>query len=256
MQDRIQGSKPLVSVITISYNSERHIEDTIRSVAAQTYPHKEHIIVDGGSEDKTVRIIRRYEAHISRWVSEPDEGISDAMNKGLVVAKGEWVLFLHSDDYLADNESLARAVALLEDDIDILACNIYFAYGETLKLEKPHGWNFKMNFKVGLWHQAILCRTTLFERVGDFDKSFRIGMDYDFLLRAFRQGANVKIVDLPLSVMRKTGLSSQIDKNSLRMRFEEERRVQEKNCHSALLRATYAVYWPIYRTYNLIRGRY
>ena len=250
------GRSPLVSVITIGYNSANSIEQTITSVIAQTYPNKEYLIIDGGSEDETIDILEQYKARIDQWISERDEGISDAMNKGLKIATGDWILFLHSDDYLVGKDSLEKAVAMIENDIDILACNIYFKYGETIKLAKPHGWNFRMNFKVGLWHQAILCRKTLFERVGRFDKSFRIGMDYDFLLRAFRQGTNVKIVDLPLSVMRKTGLSSQIDKNSMRMRFEEERRVQEKNCHSALLRATYAAYWPLYRTYNFIRGRY
>ncbi|MFQ5935751.1 MAG: glycosyltransferase family 2 protein [Acidiferrobacterales bacterium] len=247
---------PLVTVITIAYNARGHIEQTIRSVVSQTYPHKEYVVVDGGSSDGTVDIIKKYSTQTDRWLSEPDEGISDAMNKGLELASGDWILFLHADDYLASEESLARAIAMLDDDIDILACSIYFKDGGTLKLIRPHGWDFRMNFKVGLWHQAILCRKRLFDLIGTFDKSFKICMDYDFLLRAFRGNAKTKIIDLPLSVMNKTGISSQTDRDSFRARFSEERRVQEKNCRSRLLAAVYKIYWPLYRTYNFFHGRY
>ena len=243
-----------MSVITIGYNSANSIEQTITSVIAQTYPNKEYLIIDGGSKDETIDIIEQYEAQIDQWISERDDGISDAMNKGLKIATGDWILFLHSDDYLVGKDSLEKAVAMIETNIDILACNIYFKYGETIKLAKPHGWNFRMNFKVGLWHQAILCRKQLFERIGGFDKAFKLAMDYDFLLRAFRANTKVKIVHMPLSVMRKTGISSRTDPSSLKRRFLEERQVHKKNCDSAFLSAVYGVYWPLYQAYNFLRG--
>ena len=91
---------PLISVITVSYNAVSTIEDTILSVINQTYPNIEYIIIDGGSADGTVDIIEKYVDRISYWVSEPDKGIYDAMNKGLKVANGDWAIFMGSDDYV------------------------------------------------------------------------------------------------------------------------------------------------------------
>ena len=89
-----------ISIITITFNSEEHLEQTIESVAAQTYPSIEYIIVDGGSTDGTLDIIKRHEEDIDRWISEPDDGIADAFNKGIALATGDFVYFLNSDDYL------------------------------------------------------------------------------------------------------------------------------------------------------------
>jgi glycosyltransferase involved in cell wall biosynthesis len=104
-----QKSNNTISVITVVYNGQDYLEETIQTVLKQTYQNKEYIIIDGGSLDDTVEIIKKYEDSIDYWISEPDNGIADAMNKGLKVAQGDYILFLHSDDYFLENNTLEKA---------------------------------------------------------------------------------------------------------------------------------------------------
>lgn len=104
--EKTEGERPLVTVITISYNAEAIIERTILSVINQTYPAVEYIIIDGGSTDSTVDIIEKYANKVTYWISEPDNGIYDAMNKGLDIATGKWVSFMNSGDYYYSNNVL------------------------------------------------------------------------------------------------------------------------------------------------------
>ncbi len=97
-----------ISIITVCYNCETTLENTIQSIAAQTYSNIEYVIIDGNSKDSTLLIIKKHEAHISNWVSEPDQGIYDAINKGIQFATGDIIGFLHSDDVLASNAIIAQ----------------------------------------------------------------------------------------------------------------------------------------------------
>ena len=246
-----------ISIITICYNSEKFIEHTIDSVVSQDYAAKEYIVVDGASTDGTVDIIRKYEDRIDKWVSEPDRGIADAMNKGLAMASGEYVVFLHSDDYFLDENSLATAARHLDGVAEVYLFDIFLEKDGQKKLHRPRGFNWWMNLKTGVFHQSAVCARSLFDRIGTFDTSFRIAMDYDFFLRAYRAGARAKKIAMPFSVMRLVGLSSQLDWPSLSERFAEERRVHEKNCHRLPLRLFYLLYWSVYPAYRrlLRRGR-
>ena len=100
--------KQKISVITVVFNGERYLESTIKSVISQDYPNLEYIIIDGGSTDKTLDIIKKYKENISKIISEPDKGLADAMNKGVSYATGEWILHLHSDDTFLDSMSLQK----------------------------------------------------------------------------------------------------------------------------------------------------
>lgn len=244
--------RPKISVITITYNSERFLRQTIESVIAQSYSPIEYIIIDGASTDGSIDIIRRYESHLTAWISERDGGIAEAMNKGALRATGDLVLFLHSDDYLTHDQVIEEVVATMQDGYEIYAASVEFA-GDTLStLLRPRGLNWKVNFKTGLLHQGVFCRRDLFSRVGAFDVKFKIAMDYDFFLRAFRQGAQVQIIDSVLSVMRNTGISSRRDWPSLAGRFSEERAVHRKNCPGYLLAVLYRVYWALYLPYRRV----
>ena len=242
-----------ISVITISYNSERYIAQTIESVVSQTYADREYIIVDGGSTDGTLDIIRQYEDRIDRWISEPDNGIADAMNKGLVMAGGDFVIFLHSDDYFAGSDILAAAAEHLSADAEVFLFDIFLEKNGKRTLRRPRGFNWWMNLKTGVFHQSAVCARSLFGRIGGFDTSLRIAMDYDFFLRAYRAGVEARKVAMPLSVMRLVGVSSQLDWPSLRERFAEERRVHAKNCSMALGRFFYFIYWLLYPAYRRVR---
>lgn len=241
-----------ISIITVCYNAVNSIEDTIQSVICQTFDNYEFIIIDGDSSDGTVDIIKQYKNHLSYLVSEPDNGIADAMNKGIRQASGEYLLFLHADDYLFSETSLLKASQQLNAEYDIIAFSI--------KLKTVHGFytkhsrNFSRltNFKTNIWHQGVLCKRSLFNTLGGFDTDFNIAMDYDFFLRAYRAGAKMKTSTLILSIMRDGGISSRKDWPSLTNRFMDERNIHKKNCDGLFLKIVYKFYWLFYLNYRRI----
>jgi glycosyltransferase involved in cell wall biosynthesis len=239
-----------ISIITITLNAESYLEQTIASVVNQTYSNREYIIVDGGSTDGTLDIIKKYESEIDNWISEPDKGIADAMNKGISLATGDYILFLHSDDYLVNSSVLERASEYLEDRFDIFIFQVlHNIKGQNqASRNRPLGW--LTNFKMGSCHQGQLCSKKLFQRIGKFDTSFKIDMDYDLILRAYRACASCNSVNMPLAVMRLVGISSKTDWKSLRQRFDEERRVHFKNCTTIWMRLLYIFYWMMYLPYR------
>jgi len=239
-----------ISIITIALNAERYLEQTIASVVNQTYSNREYIIVDGGSTDGTLDIIKKYESEIDNWISEPDKGIADAMNKGIDLATGDYILFLHSDDYLVNSSVLERASEYLGDRFDVFFFQVlHDIHGQNqVSRNRPLGW--LTNFKMGSCHQGQLCSIKLFQRIGKFDTSFKIDMDYDFILRAYRAGVSCNSINMPLAVMRLIGISSRKDWKSLRERFDEERRVHFKNCTTIWMRLFYIFYWMMYLPYR------
>jgi glycosyltransferase involved in cell wall biosynthesis len=243
---------PTISVVTVAHNAERHIAQAIDSVTAQTYADREYVVVDGASTDGTMDIVRKRASQIDTVVSEPDEGIADAMNKALRLVTGDYVLFLHADDYLLGPESLAEAAPLLAEPIEAFRLFYESVDGERVLPRMPSfGW--RTNFKTGLDHQAVFCRTSLLSELGGFDTSLRIAMDYDLFLRAYRQGVAAQVHDLPIAVMRKTGISSQLDRDSLLERFREEKAIHTRHASSFARRLLYSAYWiayPIYRGFR------
>lgn len=238
---------PFISIITITLNAEKYLEQTIQSVLSQTYKNIEYIVVDGGSTDRTVEIINKYKNQIDHFISENDEGIADAINKGIALATGDYIVFLHADDYFKNDSSLEKALEFFEETTDIIACSIQF--GKQLKIYEPRGFNFWTNFK-GIPHQGTLCRRSLIEKLNGFDKQFQICMDFDFFLRAYHSRARLIKAPVVLAVMRDTGISSQQDWENLKMRFDEERRVHEKNCGSFSMSMLYKLYWFLYLPYR------
>jgi len=249
MADENTVTPPVISIITVSLNAEKYIEQTIQSVLAQTWRFVEYIIVDGGSTDGTLTIINGYRDRIAHVISEKDEGIADAMNKGLALATGDYVMFLQSDDYFKDKNCLERALQFV-DAADLIACNIEF--GKAFTIHRPRGFNPWFNFK-GIPHQGVLCCRTLMNTLNGFDRQFMICMDYDFLLRAYRRGARLVKAPVILTVMRDTGISSRREWKYLKERFDEERLAHEKNCPSALMRLIYRLYWFFYLFYRRTR---
>jgi len=239
---------PLISVITITLNAEKYLEQTIQSVLNQTYKNIEYVIIDGASTDGTLGIIEKYKNAIDHIISEKDEGIADAMNKGTALAKGDYIIFLHADDYFVNENAIEAVVEKMDNTEDIVACIIQ--YGERQSTCKPRGFDFWFNFKQGIYHQGVVCRLDLIKKLNGFDMQFSIAMDYDFFLRAYHRGAKLVKVPAILSVMRDTGISSRRDWQSLKVRFDEERRVHEKNCRSSSMRILYKLYWFLYLPYR------
>ena len=240
-----------ISVITVCFNAEQYIEQTIQSVIGQKGCEFEYIIIDGASMDKTKQIIQRYETQVTHWVSEPDQGIADAMNKGVNLAAGEYLLFLHADDYLVNETVLAKAIGRIQVDADIHAFDVLFKTKDKEVLKSTKSFGIRTYFKTPVMHQGAFCKKTLFEQLGGFNTSFKIAMDYDFFYKAFQHKATMLIyTDLTVSVMRDTGVSSRQDWTSLKQRFSEEKRVHLENNTSTVIRIIYAVYWALYLPYR------
>lgn len=243
---------PKVSIITIALNSETHIEQTITSVVRQSYPNLEYIVIDGGSTDRTLDIVKRHENKMACWVSEPDCGIADAMNRGLARASGEFVIFLHSDDYLLDDNVVEWTAAHLNGEYELYLSDIYLSGPRQIVRRRPRGFTWWMNVKTGVFHQSAVCAKALFNRIGGFDDSFRIAMDYDFFLRAYRADAKAVRLSNALSVMRLNGISSRTDRQGLSQRLSEEKKIHEKNCQSPQMKLFYGLYWAIYPRYKFL----
>jgi glycosyltransferase involved in cell wall biosynthesis len=202
-----QADKPRVSVITVVFNGAAHVEQALRAVAAQTYPDIEHIVVDGGSTDGTVDIIRRNESSIARWISEADRGLYDAMNKGvaLVTDPDSYVLFANADDSLHSPDAIERVMASSAGE-DLLYGKMIFTDGEVSgTLGRPV--EMADLARETLCHPATFVRRRLFDTVGTFDTSYTIAADYDHIVRCFASGATTRFVDVVVSDMRMGGLS-------------------------------------------------
>ena len=222
---------PLISIIVAVYNGTKTLQQCIDSVAAQTYTNKELIIIDGGSKDGTVDLLKANSAQISYWISEPDCGIYSAFNKGLAQVKGDWICFLGADDYFWD----AKVLELMAEQLTKLPPSIRVAYGQV-RIVNAHGesfyqkgeqwWKMKERFKqyMCIPHQAVMHRRSLFELRGIFDDSFRIAGDYELLLRELRTGEAMFIPDIIVTAMRRGGLSSALS-NSIEA-MQEFRRAQ------------------------------
>lgn len=243
-----------ISVITVCLNAEKYIGQTIKSVVSQKTCNVEYIVIDGGSTDKTVSIIRQYETKITNWVSEPDSGIADAMNKGIKIATGDYLLFLHADDYLVDGAVLSRAIKHFYTGADIYAFDVLFKTNDKdiKKSTKPFG--IRTYFKTPVMHQGAFCKKELFEELNGFDPSFKIAMDYDFFYKANQKKIGMEIQHQTISVMRDTGISSRKDWLSLKKRFSEEKRVHLENVKSESMKIVYTLYWVMYLPYRKVRS--
>jgi glycosyltransferase involved in cell wall biosynthesis len=241
-----------LSIISVSLNSSQYLEQTIQSISNQTYNNKEYIIIDGGSIDGTLDIIKKYDDKIDYWISEPDKGIADAMNKGLKAASGDYVLFIHSDDYLIDNTVIERAFTHINGDFDLYIFQVLFEQEGVRRLSLNRDFSWKTNFKMGSCHQGHICSRFLLETLEGFDTTFRINMDYDFVLRAYRNGAAALSVNMPIALMRQIGISSQDNWEGLVRRLNEEHRVHEKNTANNMMSLAYVIYWFFYFRYRRI----
>lgn len=164
----------LISIITPSFNSGKYIERAIQSVLSQDYSNWEHIIVDGGSTDGTVEILKKY-PHL-KWVSEPDRGIYDAMNKGIQMAKGEWLYFMGADDYLISTMIFTEISPYLSNGIQVV-------YGKVLNMKKrlhfKGEFDAKRIFEENICHQGIFINRQVFKTTGYFDLRYKVLSDWD-----------------------------------------------------------------------------
>lgn len=224
-----------VTVITVCRNSASTIRDTLDSIAEQDHPQVEHLVIDGASTDGTVEIVRAHGSRVARLVSEPDRGMYDSMNKGLRLATGDVVGFLHSDDMLASPTTLRRIAAAFEDpaveavygDIDMVDPR------DTSRVVRrwrsaphrrgslPRGWYPP--------HVSLYVRRQVLQQVGPFDERYRIAADMDHMVRLFEvRGVRSRYLPETLVRMRAGGLSNRSLRNIWRANVETW---QSLRCH-------------------------
>lgn len=210
-----------VSIITPSFNSVKTIERTILSIVNQTYKNIEYIIIDGGSNDGTVDIIKKYGDTIKYWVSEPDRGISDAFNKGVSIATGEIIGILNSDDWYESNtlDIVISEFNKSNADVVVGALRYWDKQGNNFIVYPDRKYKNKINYMMpNLNHPASFFNVDIYKSVGLFDLKYKFAMDYDFLLRVNLSGYKFSFVDNVLSNMSFGGAS---DKHAVRTYFEE-----------------------------------
>jgi len=222
------------SVITVCRNSASTIEDAIRSVASQTYPDIEHIVVDGASTDGTLDLLERYRDRLAKVISEPDRGIYDAMNKGVDFATGEIICFLNSDDVYADSAVISKVVDhLRRDNLDVVYGDVAFFKDETpaITLRRYRSNRFRPD-RIGWgWmpaHPALFVRRHVFDQYGGFRADYRIAGDFEFVARIFRRDT-LRHCYLPevLVRMRLRGISTGGWRNTLLLNKEVLRACRE-----------------------------
>ena len=210
-----------VSIITVVFNGEDTLERTIKSIAAQTYPDIEYLIVDGQSADRTLTIIQNNEAHITRWISEPDKGLYDAMNKGLDMATGDYVWFMNAGDEIYAPNTLEKTMQLSPE------ADIY--YGDTIitgpqgnvigerRLKPPRHATYK-SLKHGMLisHQAFIARKQL---TPYFNLNYRYSADYDWMIQTMRKASAIRYTESYLARFLDGGRTKQTIIPGLKERF-------------------------------------
>ena len=244
---------PFFSIITAAYNSASTVAETLLSLKSQTYTNFEHIVVDGGSSDGTIEILKKFKSTYSlSWISEKDKGISDALNKGVSRARGEYILVLQADDRLINKAILGIVYAKLAgDSADIYSFPVLSEFADGKKLAyraKPFTWLY--HFKTPYPHQGVFVHRRVYEKIGAFDNRFEIAMDYDFFYRALQAGISVKQEDTFVAIMKYGGIGS--SQATLRKRIKEEFNVQKKNEKHIgwkIIQLMYRLFYPFYKFY-------
>jgi glycosyltransferase involved in cell wall biosynthesis len=219
----IHKNQPLISIITVTYNGEKHIEETFKSVFGQTYKNFEYIVIDGGSSDQTLKLIRKYEDKIDYWLSEKDLGIYDAFNKGMQLCQGDYLGFINSDDVYEANtlETLLKYINK-NQDADFIFGSVKKHWG-ILHGYKPwkifYSWGFYSSHSTGFF-----IKTESAKKVGLYNLKYKYSSDYDYFFRMIvdhkMKGVSTKKNEL-FGTFRRGGFSSTI--NFLDHFFEEIR---------------------------------
>lgn len=202
----------MISIITVTYNSAKYLSETIESIKNQSYSNIEYIIIDGGSDDGTIDIIKNNLDTISYWISEPDEGIYDAMNKGIMAASGEIIGIINSDDWLQPDavESIVNKAKDIDQNEFVIHGKIatYDARGTFVTERGPKNYPSYQLFSTPFKHPAMFVTKRSYDKVGVFNTGCGLAADYDMMLRLFYSGVNGYFLNKVLTNVRLVGIST------------------------------------------------
>lgn len=230
-----------VSIVTVTYNSAQTLVDAMKSVLEQTYHDIEYIIVDGASTDSTIDIIRQYELQFKnrlKWISEKDDGIYDAMNKGIQLATGDVVGILNSDDYFTSSDVIARMITAFRDGVDAVYGDVHFIHdGEPNKCiryySSKHFRPFWLRFGFMPAHPSFYCRRGVYERAGYYKTDYAIGSDYEMMVRLFKvHHINARYIPMDFVTMRTGGASTRNVQSRLVLLKDDVRGCRENGVYT------------------------
>ncbi len=244
-------SYPFLTILTATFNNSTPLIKNIESIRAQSFQDFEHIVIDGGSRDKTLDILKKYEnTYNLQWISEPDHGISDALNKGLGLSSGRYLIVIQADDQLLHPNILNDVFPQLKSEkFDILSFPVILdhpAKGKVLSKPIQHLWwnHFKFVFR----HQGCFVHRHVFDQIGVFRNEFKICLDYDFFYRALARNCSVKFGKFPVALMGGEGVGS--NPEFILKRLKEERLVQVLNEKKLFWRLLQFVFHMLYLPYK------
>ncbi|MEH3113314.1 glycosyltransferase family 2 protein [Pedobacter terrae] len=216
-------SEQKISIITVNYNNRTGLEKTMSSVFSQSATNIEFIVIDGGSNDGSVKLLNQNADKITYWISESDRGIYHAMNKGIKIATGDYILFLNSGDWLHSDTVIAQSLTSMNEQLDIYYGDIiYDEIHQQNKRAFPDQLNFAFFFEQNISHQASFIKKSLFKTIFLYNENFKIVSDWEFFTYAIcKREASYKHLDIIITNYDATGISSNTD-NHLLMNSERE----------------------------------
>lgn len=252
-----------ISVITATFNSSATIKDTMESVLAQTHQDFEYLVIDGGSKDDTMEIVKRYQGKFGtrlRYISEPDKGIYDAMNKGILMATGDVVGILNSDDFYTKDNVLERVASALEDpEIDAVYGDIHYVHDNDLDTCTRYYSSrlFKrslMRLELIPAHPSFYSRRTVYEQYGGFDLSYKVAADFENLLRLiFVNRIRIRYIPMDFVTMRAGGASTSGIKSHIQIMKDHLRAMRANGVYSNMF--LLSLRYP-YKIYEILRSKF
>lgn len=244
-----------ISIITVSYNSAKTIEETLKSVKNQTYSDIEYIVIDGASKDETISIIKNYQDIISYWVSEPDKGLYDAINKGISKATGDYIGIINSDDTFYETDTIEKIAKFLSKNSNLDAITGDIVQHQNNKIIRKYSsskWSPE-KLKIGFMapHPSIFIKTHLFSKYGSYKSGYKIAADYELIIRFFlKHNIIYKYSDIITTSMAVGGASSSGYKSYKIITDEIKRAFEENEINYAPLKVKYRFVWKIWGYIN------
>jgi glycosyltransferase involved in cell wall biosynthesis len=236
---------PLITIITVVYNSVANLEKTIRSVTEQDYSRIEYIVIDGGSTDGSIHIIRKWESNLSAWISEKDKGIYDAMNKGIRMTSGDWVCFLNSGDVFVDSQIIGKVAKEIDqstENQDIVYGNILVQKADGLfkeRIAKEPCNIHRMHF----CHQSAFVRRELLQKFG-FDERHPMSADLKFFKQCYYNGTSSVHLNFPVVIYDTSGVSNTSREQGLRDNIAVIKEIDTGlKKYLFLFRLYFVIYW-------------
>ncbi len=239
-----------ISIITVCYNSSTTIENTFKSVVSQNYPNIEYIVVDGGSTDGTIGLIKKYESYIDKWISEPDHGLYDAMNKGISMATGDYIGILNADDVFNDNYVISKISDFFKSNqVDANIANIVQINknNKVIRHYSSKTWKpSKLTLGFMPPHPSVFMKKDLFQKYGQYRLDFKIGADYELLTRMFlRNQISWKYFDIITHRMLIGGVSSSGWKSYIILTKEINKSLLLNHIQFSYWKVKYRLFWKI-----------